>query len=217
TGELLRMVVAVSVEAQQELEALARGERLSPLVPREGFFEAVAMADDIGAALVEAAVERVLDPCQGPVGSRIWAGFVPTARGTDSEEREQIQRAIAIIDRGSGPGNTAPPGNVGERLARAEDRMGQRVAVELRNLWTLSDQQIAQAPPLWIDGQSWHLVGLDPASVVRGRALLATSEKGDRLTVDADGSIWKDDQLVGRSLGRLLQRQFTAGLAGTRR
>ncbi len=217
TGELLRMVVAVGVEAQQEVEALARGERLSPLVPRDGFFEELTRASEIGGKLVEVALERRLDRCVGPVGSRLWAGFVPTARGSDTEEREQIQRAIAMIDRGSGPGNTAPPGSLGDRLARAEDRMGQRVTVELRNLWTLSEQQLAQAPRLWLDGEHWRLVGLDPDSVTRGRARLAVSDSGEQLLVDAEGSIWRRDELVGRSLGRLLQRQFTSGPAKTRR
>jgi len=210
TGELLRMVVGVSHEAQQEIEALARGVRLSPLVPCEGFLDDLAGAADIGTRLVELAREGLVDPCRGPVGSRIWAGMVPTARGTDAEEREQIQRAIAIVDRGSGPGNTAPPGSLGDRLSRTEDRLGQRVVVELRNLWTLNEQQLAMAPPLWIDGRAWHLVALDPQSVSRGRVVLATSASGEHLTVDAQGTVWRRDELIGRSLGRLLQRHFTA-------
>ncbi|MEN0062723.1 MAG: hypothetical protein AAGA48_11270 [Myxococcota bacterium] len=217
TGELLRMVVAVSAEAQQELEALSRGARLSPMVPRKGFFDEFAASDDIGPSMVEAAKEQAVDRCLGPVGSRIWAGFVPTARGQDDEEREQIQRAIAAIDRGTGPGNTLPPGGIGDRLSRAEDRLGQRVTLELRNLWTLSDHQLAQAPPLWIDGEPWHLVGLDPDAVVKGRIVLATSDTGEHLMVDADGSVWRREELIGRSLGRLLQRQFSGGSPGTRR
>ncbi|HHO49484.1 MAG TPA: hypothetical protein ENK18_01110 [Deltaproteobacteria bacterium] len=215
TGDLVRVVAAVSWEAQAELEALASGARLSPLAPRVGWLDEVAAAgsDRIGPALASAARLCALDRCRGPVGNRIWTGILPTPRGEDTEEVERVQRGFALLVRHvQGPGHTMPPGASADRLERAEELIGQRLAPEVRSLWAGHDGQLRDSEPMvLVDGLRWRLLPLDPEAASGDRLPLAQSADGDHLFVDAQGRVWRGAGLVTHSLGRLLQLSFASG------
>ncbi|MBX2799907.1 MAG: hypothetical protein KTR31_19665 [Myxococcales bacterium] len=209
TGDLVRVVTAVSQEAQDELEALASGARLSPLVPRPGWLDEVAelSVGKVGEKLATVARLQRLDRCQGPVGSRVWAGILPTPRGDDEEEVERVQRAFSILLRlAEGPGNTMPPGVATERLDQLEQNLGERLVPEIRSLWSVHDGQLVDAGPmLSVDGRDYRLLPLDPSAVADGLVPLAEDDEGRRLHLDAKGRVWQAEMLVTQSLGRLLQ------------
>lgn len=214
TGDLVRVVAAVSWEAQAELEALAAGARLSPLAPRVGWLDELAAVDPerVGATLATIARLAAVDRCRGPVGGRIWSGILPTPRGEDPEEVERVQRGIALlVRRAEGPGHTMPPGVSTEQLDRAEELLGARLLPEIRSLWSGHDGQLRDnGPMVLVDGIRWRLLPLDPEAASGDRLPLAEAAGGERLFVDTQGRVWRGAALITHSLGRLLQLSSAA-------
>lgn len=212
TGDLVRVVPAVSGEAQDELEALAEGLRLSPMVRVAGWLEDVASAEpeDVGAVLTQIAREQRVDACRGAVGARLFAGITPTPRDEDLHEIERVQRGFALLMQAlSGPGNTMPPGVATKRLDDAEAILGAALAPELRSLWSVHDGQSPKnSPQLVVDGIWWRLSPLQAETIRDGRITLAVADSGEVLDVDASGRVWRGDVLVTYSVGRLLQLSF---------
>ncbi len=212
TGDLVRVVAAVSREAQQEIDALVTGVRLSPIVPRPGWLDQLAAVDpeDVGAALLGIARAQESDRCLGPVGSRLYAGIVATPRDDDSHEVERVQRAFALLLKAAeGPGHTMPPGVATQRVDEAEAELGRALLPEVRSLWTVLDGESRdEPPPLLVEGLKWRLRPLEPKAIRGGRIPLAEAPSGELLQVDLLGRVWRGDALVTHSLGRLLQVSF---------